>query len=185
MGNCFCSNENNQQIIVKNEVNIPYSDSNFSSTKFDTDKEKKTKTLIRLKTNRKSTDAIVPSSLVSTEIFIRSKSKKSNYNEQVKNEEDSVIKSDNRNSPDKRGSKSRREYLYKELSDINSMPINERKSSNTSSVIEPREIENTIIMQSPQDEDKNELAKEITNCNDEYNKVKTEEKMQIHFIEYL
>ena len=39
MGNCFCSNENNQQIIVKNEVNIPYSDSNFSSTKFDTDKE--------------------------------------------------------------------------------------------------------------------------------------------------
>lgn len=179
MGNCFCSNENNQQIIVKNEVNIPYSDSNFSSTKFDTDKEKKTKTLIRLKTNRKSTDAIVPSSLVSTEIFIRSKSKKSNYNEQVKNEEDSVLKSDNRNSPDKRGSKSRREYLYKELSDINSMPINERKSSNTSSVIEPREIENTIIMQSPQDEDKNELAKEITNCNDEYNKVKTEEKMQI------
>ena len=112
--------------------------------------------MIRLKTNRKSTDAIVPSSLVSTEIFIRSKSKKSNYNEQVKNEEDSVIKSDNRNSPDKRGSKSRREYLYKELSDINSMPINERKSSNTSSVIEPREIENTIIMQSPQDEDKNE-----------------------------
>ena len=64
-----------------------------------------------------------------------------------------MIKSDNRNSPDKRGSKSRREYLYKELSDINSMPINERKSSNTSSVIEPREIENTIIMQSPQDED--------------------------------
>ena len=179
MGNCFCSNENNQQIIVKNEVNIPYSDSNFSSTKFDTDKEKKTKTLIRLKTNRKSTDAIVPSSLVSTEIFIRSKSKKSNYNEQMKNEEDSVIKSDIRNSPDKRGSKRKREYLYKELSDINSMPINERKSSNTSSVIEPREIENTIIMQSPQDEDKNELAKEITNCNDEYNKVKTEEKMQI------
>ena len=53
MGNCFCTNEMSQQLIIKNEVSIPNSDSNFTTSKIENDKPDKQnsriKTFIRLK----------------------------------------------------------------------------------------------------------------------------------------
>lgn len=196
MGNCFCTNEMSQQLIIKNEVSIPNSDSNFTTSKFENDKPDKQnsriKTFIRLKSNRKNSEVIAPSSMVSTEIFIRYKSKKSSayftdtYGAFCKNEV-------HKNPSDKKvGGK--RETLLKELTDRNSTPQKDMKFLSCQSSVIDNKLSNEgyidIKTKGEEEEQKNsmEIPKETTVDKDNSNtnkeecnssELKQEEKMNI------
>ena len=111
MGNCFCNNDPYRQYVLKSDVYVNYTmdnlNSNFTTAKLaDFDKvNSRTKTMIKNKLNS-NTKETGKTSLISTQKFIRYKSKRSNgfYNENVR-------KMNNR------------ENLFKELTDRNSVVI--------------------------------------------------------------
>lgn len=111
MGNCFCNNDPYRQYVLKSDVYVNYTmdnlNSNFTTAKFaDFDKvNSRTKTMIKNKLSS-NTNETGTTSLISTEKFIRYKSKRSNgfYNENVRK-------------------MNYRENLFKELTDRNSVVI--------------------------------------------------------------